>query len=293
VSRRIETKTSQTAKWTCTTRAVSFNETNACYKSNDYIAPLLIPSPINSLIKLSFIRKLFGNYAPKGIYEYNIARTKYIDEVFQKAIENQFDQILLFGAGFDTRAIRFQSGMKSTRVFELDVPITQAAKIQQYKKRNIPIPFNIIFIPIDFEKDSLREKFDDTGFHKGQKSLFILEGLIMYLEPQSVAGTFKIIEEYAGEGSIIVFDCVFASVLRQERLFYGEEEIYQAVANANEQWKFGLEKTEIEPFLRKYGFGLIDYKDSKDLENTYFKNVNGAIIGRVNGTHFIVAAEKR
>lgn len=68
--------------------------------------------------------------APAGIYEYVIARTKYIDAVFKRALSEQFDQILLFGAGFDTRALRFQAAAQHTRIFELDASPTQQAKIQ-------------------------------------------------------------------------------------------------------------------------------------------------------------------
>ena len=71
--------------------------------------------------------------APTGVYKYVIARTKYIDAVFKEALAEKFDQILLFGAGFDTRALRFQTEAQHTRIFELDAPFTQQAKLQQYK----------------------------------------------------------------------------------------------------------------------------------------------------------------
>jgi len=53
--------------------------------------------------------------APTGVYKYVIARTKYIDAVFKEALAEKFDQILLFGAGFDTRAFMYRhpsSGMR-------------------------------------------------------------------------------------------------------------------------------------------------------------------------------------
>ena len=293
MAKRIETKTSRTAEMTCLSRAASFYESNPCYKSHDYVAPLLVPSLMKVLIRLPFLRKLFYNaIAPSGIYEYVIARTKYIDEVFQQAIDKGFNQILIFGAGFDTRAIRFQSGLKNMKVFELDVPVTQRAKIQQYGNRNILVPSNIVFISIDFDRESLRQKLDDSGFERNKRSLFILEGLLMYLEPHSITQTFTVIKEYAGKGSMIVFDTVHSSVLQHENLYYGEAGALQMVAKANEQWTFGMEKSDVEPFLANYGFRLLDCKDARDLENTYFKGTDGNIVGRINGTHFIVTAEK-
>ena len=110
------------------------------------------------------------------MYEYVIARTKYIDSIFQKAISSEFDQILLFGAGFDSRGIRFAHVNTKTKIFEMDVPITQDAKIKQLKKRHIEIGPNVIFVPIDFSRESLENKLLESGFKKNQKSLFILEG---------------------------------------------------------------------------------------------------------------------
>jgi methyltransferase (TIGR00027 family) len=279
---------------TCLSRACSALETNHYYKSNDYIAPLLLPSGLRPFLHISLARRLFTKVAaPKGIYEYVIARTKYIDAVFRQALAAKFDQILIFGAGFDTRALRFQDAIENTRVFELDVSVTQQAKIGQYQKRHLAVPPSLTFISIDFDKESLSMKLDEAGFCKQRRGLFILEGLVMYLQPKSVDETFHVIRDYAGEGSRVVFDYIYASVLRKEGIYYGETGIVQTVSDAGEQWHFGIEKGQIEEFLARYAMQLIDHKDAKDLEQAYFSDSKGKLIGRVNGTHCLVTAEKR
>lgn len=293
MKRRIESTTSRTAQMTCLSRACSALETNRYYRSDDHIALLLLPRALKPLLHLSIARRLFAKVAaPKGIYEYVIARTKYIDTVFRHALEEQLDQVLIFGAGFDTRAIRFQEKMDNTKVFELDVPVTQQAKISQYQKRHVAVPPNLKFIAIDFDKESLSLKLDEAGFCRQQRSLFILEGLVMYLQPSSVDETFQTIRDFAGKGSLVVFDYVYASVLRNEGIYYGEAGITDTVSGAGEQWQFGIEKGHIEYFLTKYAMRLMDHKDAKDLEQTYFSESNGKTIGRVNGTHCLVTAEK-
>jgi methyltransferase (TIGR00027 family) len=177
-------------------------------------------------------------------------------------------------------------------VFELDVPVTQQAKIGQYQKRHLAIPPSLTFIAIDFEQESLPVKLDEAGLYKHRRSLFILEGVVMYLQPESVDATFQAIRDYAGKGSWVVFDYIYASVLRKEGIYYGETEISQMVSGAGEQWHFGIEKGQIEQFLARYAMQLIDHKDAKDLENTYFTRSNGKVIGRVNGTHCLATAER-
>jgi methyltransferase (TIGR00027 family) len=268
-------------------RAASNLNKDPVYHSDDFIAPLLLPRFVRLFINI--IKKIL---APRGIYEYVIARTKYIDSVFENAIQENCEQILIFGAGFDSRGIRLSGKGKPVKVFELDARYTQEAKLNQLKKRRITAPGNIVYIPIDFNKERLEDKLVEYGFSKNKKSLFILEGLIMYLEETAVDNTFSIIHKFADRGSLVVCDYIYASVLRKENLYYGEKNIHRAVLYAGEPWKFGIEKGEIEIFLLNRGFKLIEHLDRGALENRYFIEKRGIISGRINGTHCLFLAEK-
>jgi len=289
--KRIETKTSRTAEWMCLCRAISSLEKDRCYRSDDRVALSLLPDFLRLLIHIPFVgRLLLRVFAAKGIYEYVIARTKYIDAVFRQSLSDQFSQILLFGAGFDTRALRFQEEARQTKIFELDAPATQEAKLVQYQKRHLSIPPNVVFVPIDFDRESLPLKLDQAGFKRDERSLFILEGVLEYLQPQSVDQTFRTIRELAGAGSEIVFNYIYASVLRHQDMYYGEKGALETVAKAGESWHFGIEKGEIGQFLSRYGFELRDHRDARELEEMYFKDPAGRIVGRVNGTHCLARA---
>jgi methyltransferase (TIGR00027 family) len=289
--RRIEHTTSRTAEWICMSRAISSLERDPCYKSDDWVALSLLPGFLRLMFHIPFVRRLMLKaFAAKGSYEYVIARTKYIDAVFREALSNRFDQILLFGAGFDTRALRLQGKGRKTRIFELDAAATQEAKIGQYRKLYYRIPSNVVFVSIDFDKESLTKKLDQAGFKRNKKTLFILEGVLMYLLPQSVEQTFQTIRELAGSGSEVVFDYIYASVLRRENLYYGEEGFSDSVAKAGEEWRFGIEKGEIKQFLSRYGLELRDHRDVHELEEMYFQDPAGRIVGRVNGTHCLARA---
>lgn len=291
--RRIEVTISRTAEWTCVSRAASSLESDSYYRSADHIALLLVPAFLQRLLRITWFRRFYSRVlAPKGGYEYIIARTKYIDAVFQEALGQGVEQILIFGAGFDTRAVRLKTETGVTRVFELDVPLTQQSKLEQYAKRGVPIPPNVTFIAIDFDKEVLADKLLAAGFREGMPSLFILEGLLMYLQPQSVEETFKVIAAFAGEGSLVVFDYVHTAVLQQAGNYYGQEEIVKSVTKAGEYWHFGLEKDTLAEFLNKYGFSVTEHQDAQDLERRYFTTPVGETVGRINGTHCLVKATK-
>jgi methyltransferase (TIGR00027 family) len=291
LKKRIKTRTSRTAEWMCLCRAISCLEKDYCYRSDDRVALSLLPNFLRLVIHIPFVgRLLLRVFAAKGIYEYVIARTKYIDAVFRQALSDQFSQILLFGAGFDTRALRFQEEARQTKIFEMDAPATQEAKLVQYQKRNLSIPPNVVFVPIDFDRESLPLKLNQAGFKRNQRSLFILEGVLEYLQPQSVDQMFRTIRELAGAGSEVLFNYVYASVIRHEDMYYGEEGAMETLAKAGESWQFGIEKGEIGQFLSRYGFELRDHRDSRELEEMYFRDPAGKVVGRVNGTHCLVRA---
>jgi len=272
-------------------RAASYLEKNELYKSADYIAPKLLPRFVRFLVGCRLVN-FNWEFFPKGIYEYVIARTKYMDEIFKGALESGFDQILIFGAGFDSRAIRFAENNFKTKIFELDSSHTQRAKIRQLSKRKIHVPDNTIFIPVDFSTDSVDEKLELSGFRRNKTTLFVMEGLIMYLNKEAVNNLFELIHKIARPKSIVVFDYIYASVLRRENIYYGEKNIYEKVNSVHESWLFGIEKGEIQNFLNKHKLKLREHFDSDDLERRYFSQSYGKIVGKVNGTHCIVLAEK-
>ena len=290
-ARRIDSQSSRTAYYTCMYRAASYLEKNELYQSEDYIAPRLLRGLIKFLVKYKLINFNWP-FFPKGIYEYVIARTKYIDNIFKESIENGMEQILIFGAGFDSRALRFAKKNIIIKIFELDSLPTQTAKLKQFRKKDISIPKNTIFIPMDFHVDSVSEKLESNGFKRNKTTLFIMEGIIMYLDKEAVDELFKLIYKLAVPESRVIFDYIHASVLRRENIYYGEKDIYEKVNSLREPWLSGIEKGEIEAFLKNYNFNLIQNLNSEDLEKMFFGDEHGNIMAKINGTLCIAYVKK-
>jgi methyltransferase (TIGR00027 family) len=252
----------------------------------------MFPSLAKFALNFLPLRKfLMGQMFPLGIYEYVLARTKVMDSAFLDALGGHFTQIILLGAGFDTRALRFADRNCGTKVFELDVATTQQPKIEILHRKKVMIPQELIFVPIDFDKEDLCEVLTKAGYQQGQKSLFLWEGVTMYLSAQAVDGTLDFIRSSAAPGSRVAFDYIYASVLRRENRFYGEQGIFETVAKTGEGWTFGLEEGALEPFLAMRGFEIIAHYTPPELEKLYLTREDGTLRGRVNGTHCIVVAE--
>ena len=289
--RRIETKSSQTADYTCFSRGCATREHDPRFRGPDTMAELLFPPKARLMLNIAPLRKfIMRRMFPPGMHEYVFARTKVMDAAFVEALEARFAQIVLLGAGFDTRALRFAGRNRGTKIFELDAPTTQRSKIDILRKKKITLPAGLIFAPIDFDREEITDVLARAGFQTGQRSLFLWEGVTMYLTLQAVDKTLDFVHRSSAPGSRVAFDYIYASVLRQENRYYGEQRGFEMVARVGEGWTFGLEEDEIGPFLAKRGFELIAHYTSADLEKLYLTEPDGTLHARVNGTHCIVLA---
>ncbi|MBN1978115.1 MAG: SAM-dependent methyltransferase [Anaerolineae bacterium] len=290
--RKIEREGSSTAGYTCFSRACAAREQDERLHGPDYLAELFMPPIPNILLNVPFLRKwcMRRMFAP-GIHDYVLARTRLFDRAFVDALERGFPQVVLLGAGVDTRALRFQDRNRGTTIFDLDIHATQRYKREVFARKKVVLPESLVFAPIDFNKQRLADVLAQAGYRDGQQTLFLWEGVTMYLEPEAVDGTLAFIRGSAAEGSVVVFDYVRASVLRRENTLYGEKGGYDMVANAGERWMFGIEDGEIEGFLAGRGFELLAHYTPSILEAAYLTAEDGKRFGRINETHCIVIAE--
>lgn len=285
-------KASNTAGYTCFSRACATRETDERLQGPDDLAELFLPPFAKAILNIPILRKVFmSRVAPSGIYEYVIARTKLFDEVFLDALDKQVCQIILLGAGMDTRAMRFANRNQGTKIIELDIEKTQNPKIEILQRKQVDLPDELIFASIDFNKQSLSDVLMNAGYQRNQQSLFLWEGVTMYLTSDAVDDTLTFIKESSQKGSRVVFDYIYASVLRREHKFYGEKEIFDTVSKAGEGWRFGIEDGETEEFLTDRGFRMVSHYTVSELETKYFRTDHGDVIRRINGTHCIAEAE--
>jgi methyltransferase (TIGR00027 family) len=111
-----------------------------------------------------------------------IARTRFFDERVLSAISAGTSQVVILGAGYDDRALRFRS--PGVRFFELDHPATQADKARRLRALRAAKPGSggPTLAPADFRDDDVAGVLEASGHDAGQPTLFICEGLLVYLD---------------------------------------------------------------------------------------------------------------
>jgi methyltransferase (TIGR00027 family) len=291
LKRSVEQKESNTAGYTCFCRACAHLEEDELFRGADYMANAFLPETVKSALGVPSQRKLIiKDRVPLGIYEYIMARTKHLDGIFLDALKNKFDQIVLLGAGYDSRALRFREHNQGTRIFELDIFPTQKLKREIIDREQIALPKELIFVPIDFNRQSLSEVLSAAGYEKDQKNLFLWEGVSMYLTQEAVDNTLSVISSTSALGSLVAFDYIFASVLRRENRYFGEQVLYETVSAVGEGFTFGVEEGMIGEFLAERGFKVEQNQTATDLEKHYLSSEDGNLFGRINGIHSLVVA---
>ena len=136
------------------------------------------------------------------------ARVRYFDDFLKASIEDGLDQLVILGAGYDTRAYRIDEPKGKVKTFEVDHPLTQVVKIDKIKEIFGAIPNHVAYVSVDFDTESLGQKLLEKGYDRSKKTLFIMEGLIMYIPLQSVDDTLYFIAGNSRKGSSIIFDSI-------------------------------------------------------------------------------------
>ena len=127
----------------------------------------------------------YNNMMP-GVNGAIVSRIRFIDEVVDQCLTSDFRQMVIIGAGYDTRAYRIDGVSEKLKVFEVDNPLTGEIKTKTIAAVFDGLPGHVTYVPLIFGQDQIEQKLMENGFQKGVKTLFIAEGLLMYIPPQAV-----------------------------------------------------------------------------------------------------------
>jgi methyltransferase (TIGR00027 family) len=133
----------------------------------------------------------------RGMGIFNQFRAVILDQAIRNALP--VEQLVILGAGLDTRAWRLPE-LKSTIVFEVDHPDTQALKKDRINGLN-PLAEEIRFVAVDFLMDDLVAELKMAGFNNTLPTFWLWEGVTMYLTSAEVARNFEIMASISSTGS--------------------------------------------------------------------------------------------
>ncbi len=204
-----EAKGSRTARFVAFNRALG-NLAPAVPGFSDPIAEKLLPE--NWTKRIANIKKKLEHSPSASVYPlwytlwfsgmgiFNQYRTVVLDRAIKSALP--FDQMVILGAGFDSRAWRLNE-LKQAVIFEVDHPDTQELKRAQSKEIH-PVAKDVHFVPMDFSSDDLSISLDRADHDPSKSTLWLWEGVTMYLRAQDVGRTLSAMADRSTTGSKVV-----------------------------------------------------------------------------------------
>jgi len=129
---------------------------------------------------------------------YLAARTSFFDRVTLRALDRGVTQVLLVGAGYDGRALRYSR--PGVRWFEVDHPTTQADKRARLERLGVETG-GIAFVPRDLRKEGLATNLVAAGLEADAPLLILCEGVAVYLDPPVLEGLLAELRSLASPGT--------------------------------------------------------------------------------------------
>lgn len=221
-----------------------------------------------------FMKIGYADWRGPGVAGSLAARVRYIDDYLLSCIPSGLQQLVILGAGYDSRAYRFSELKSGVKVFEVDHPATQRVKLEKLKKIFGKAPGHVAYVPVDFDKETLGERLYASGYDSKLKTLFIWEGVTYYITAKAVDDTLAFVAHNSGPGSSIIFDYTYTSVINGTYKRGEVASMKRSSRFTGEGMVFGIEEGKIEEFLSRRGFGHIVNVTGDDLHRLYFKGIN-------------------
>ena len=173
----------------------------------------------------------------EGVSHLVFNRTVYFDEIIDK-LTNEAEQFVVMGAGFDTRCY---GPLKDSdlALFELDQAKTQQLKRKYLAKADIDAS-HVHFAEVDFATEHWYEALEAVGYDPTKKSIFLWEGVTLYLAEKDVRKTIQEVKAYTGSGSTLVCD-LYAKKFVEGGYAPGMKSSQKMLKMTNEAFGFGLD----------------------------------------------------
>ncbi len=256
-------KLSQVPRWKnhCSDEMVALNiafTKHACDTSIKHLISAL-PLPISIF--------LMDTLYIAGMTHHYLFRKIFIEKHLHTAIKSGAQQVIVLGGGMDTLALRMAAEYPQTRFIEIDLPHTQARKMQVLKDIGHGIPENCIFTPADLSTETLENVLhNNKGFRADAPSLVIIEGVLMYLTESEVKTLFSTLHQCIKAPLTILF----GAMTTPDQAGHWRLRIMCALLRrAQEETKWYCTSSAMPTFMKNLGYEITESITYKDLQRPY------------------------
>jgi len=269
---RARANVARTAHMTATARALGRFTAGGDAANGDHLAERCLIASGRMLVAIPRLgRWMFERFIPGALGYFN-ARTQHFDAILAKEAASHLGQLVLLGAGFDSRPIRLADRLNGVRVFEVDMPEVLAVRAQRLPNAPSASPGRIP-VPIDFEHDDLVQTLSAKGYDGKLRTLFLWEGVTYYLPPAAVGSVLSMVATRSGPGSSILFDYVTEAFVKGDHSTYGAGQLAESWRRLGNVNRSGFD--DIASLLTAHGLRLQSDLDAGTLDQRYLSSLPG------------------
>jgi len=202
-------------------------------------------------------------------YWYSVLRERHFDEAVTAGVRAGCRQLLLLGAGYDTRFFRLpEIAGRSVAVFEVDRAATIAEKRAGLEAHLGSLPARLFLIPLDLNREPLGTLFD-RGLDRHLPTLCVWQGVTYYLPRESVSAVLDYVRDELPSGTRLAFDACGPLMLEANDVIPGIAFNSERLARIGEPYRFGMVPGEMRSWLQEKGFRRIRVASQRVLERRY------------------------
>lgn len=211
-----------------------------------------------------------------------IVRTRFWDEALLDATEKA-QQVVIAAAGMDARAYRL-AWPEGTVTYEVDQPEVMAVKAElladeQPRCRRVAVGVDLAN---DWPAAILSAGLDRDG-----PTVWLLEGLLQYLDETAVTALFDRIDALSAPGSILLYEVVGQTLL-ESRTMAG---LLESMAQQGAPWLFGTDEPEQLAQRLGWSASATDIAEPGNEYGRWFAPVVPMNVAGVPRGYFVVATK--
>jgi methyltransferase (TIGR00027 family) len=285
-ARRVDT--ASTAEGAALLRAAGAHEPDPRVRNPDWMAARFVAWGLRlpALVRVPGLRRLVPRIVERqvpGAYYFETARTHHLDALVREAAGSGVAQLVLLGAGYDSRPYRMADELRDARVFEVDLPALSRRKRAKVRGIVGEPPGNVTYVEVDFTTQGLGERLAAHGHDRDAPTLYVWSGVAPYLPEEAVREVLSFVAAHGSPRTAIAFDYVFREVVEGDDAYYGAPELLARLRRMREPLRSGIPRGGAAAYLSEVGLRLEKDLGPQEAIERYLIRSDGSVYGRPYG----------
>lgn len=277
-----------TAESAAAMRAAGAAEPDPAVRNPDFLAAAFVRGGLRlpAVVKVAGLRRLVrlvAELGAPGSYYYETARTLHLDAAVREQVAAGIEQLVLLGAGYDTRPYRMAEELRDVAVFEVDHPAMAASKRDRVREVLGALPEHVTYVDVDFTVDDLEDRLDADGYDRSLPTLLVWSGVTPYIPEPAVLQVLSFVAGHGSPATTIVFDYCYREMVEGDESYHGARELLRAVRRIGEPLRFGIPRGRTSEFLAAVGLSLERDLGPDDAKRLYLRRSDGRLYGEPFG----------